>query len=177
MPYADWAGVRRDLARALDVLGDREFLVLGEASSGPRPRWSWHTDRHSRRLPGPVRYVQALRVEEVLTAECVGATSHGGNWEMSEASVEQLRSLGWLTPPELRSAYAIDSRNFMVHLEQDATLALADLMVASLAVLGARPAHLVLAGSQGLPQSCRRLSAQGDPEHEYPSVRPVAPNS
>jgi hypothetical protein len=35
---------------------------------------------------------------EWLYAECVGARSFGGAWEIADATHEQLRSLGWLAP-------------------------------------------------------------------------------
>lgn len=147
MPHADWAGVRRDLTRALGLLADREFLVLGETFSAPVAR-PW-PGRSSPRVSGPSRYVQALRVEDVLCAECVGAVSQGGTCKMTKSAVERLRSLGWLTPAETRSAYATSTANFMLFAEHDATQPLADLMVTSLALLGATPASLVLEASTG----------------------------
>ncbi len=146
MPYADWAGVTRDLTTALERLADGEFLILGEPSPSPDPR---------RRLfarpakPPTARYVQALRVDEVFSAECVGATSLGGTCEMDDAAIEQLRSMGWLTPEESKAEFGDITPNFDTYVELDYAPGLADLMVASLAVIGAHPQTLVLEFSEG----------------------------
>jgi hypothetical protein len=147
MPYADWAGVTRDLLHSLEELPDHEFLILGESPCRARAR---------RRLfgrtaaPAPTRYVQALRVEDVFSAECVGATTLGGTWEMPEATIEQLCGLGWLTPQQCRAAYGDSTPNFELYVELSAAPGLADLMVASLALLGATPQSLGLDRSGGL---------------------------
>ncbi len=149
MPYLDWAEVTDDLSSALGLLGDRGFVVLGEAVPGsPRRRTLF------RRRPLPARYVQVLRVDDVLTAECVGAASLGGTWEMSRSTVERLRRLGWRTPGELALAghhhvTAPPTPNFVVHVESvedTEPTELVDLLVTSLRVLGAEPDELVLTG-------------------------------
>lgn len=152
MPYADWAGVRRDLARSLEQLADGEFLLMGEPLAPSTPRRRLFARRHQRSpgpRPAPSRYVQALRVGDVLSAECVGALGRGGTWEMTETTVKQLRSLGWLTPTETLAAYAVATPNFTQHVDRTGTPALADLMVASLALLGATPSVLTLQTSEG----------------------------
>ena len=152
MPYADWAGVRRDLTRSLEQLADGEFLLLGEPLAPSSPRRRLFGRKHQPGPgpgPAPSRYVQVLRVEDVLSAECVGAVGRGGTWEMTETTVEQLRSLGWLTPTETLVAYAVATPNFAQHVDLTGTAALADLMVASLALLGATPSTLTLQTSEG----------------------------
>ena len=141
MPYADWAGVTRDLTTALEQLAEGEFLIMGESSRtrGLRRRLSGRQHQ-----PPPTRYVQVLRVDEIFSAECVGATRLGGTWAMNDATIEQLCRMGWLTPEESRVEFGNVTPNFDTYVELGHVHGLADLMVASLAVLGARPEDLDL---------------------------------
>jgi len=145
MPYPDWAGVTHDLTSALAGLGDGEFLILGEPFPVPELRRGLFGRRPR---SAATRYVQALRIDDVFSAECVGATSLGGTWAMDETTVEQLRGMGWLTPEETRTAYGRSTPNFELYVECTATSGLADLLVASLAMLGARTRSLVLQSSE-----------------------------
>jgi hypothetical protein len=147
MPYADWAGVRRDLTTALDGLADREFLILGDEASGRgtslfglRPK------------PASSRYVQVLRIGDIFTVECVGATSLGGSWAMDEPTIERLCSMGWLTPAQSLAEFGNVTPNFELYAELPHAQHLADLLVASLAVLGAVPAALALQSPGGTAQ-------------------------
>ncbi len=152
MPYADWDGVRRDLTRSLEQLADGEFLLMGESLARSSLRRRLFARKHQPGPgpgPAPSRYVQALRVEDVLSAECVGALGRGGTWEMTDITVEQLQSLGWLTPTETLAAYAVATPNFAQHVDLTGTAALAHLMVASLALLGTTPSALTLQTSEG----------------------------
>ncbi len=150
MPYADWAGVRRDLISALGGLADREFLIMGEPTpdTGPPRRglFSW------RPQPEPTRYVQVMRLEEVLSAECVGAVSLGGTWKMGDPTIQRLRALGWLTAAESYAAYGENTPNFELFVDIESASELPDLLVASLAILGALPEALVLECSGGSAQ-------------------------
>jgi hypothetical protein len=146
MPYADWAGVTRDLTAALERLADGEFLIMGEPCLAPGPRRRLFGRQPS---PPPTRYVQAMRFEEILSAECVGPTSLGGAWEMTDVTIEQLRGMGWLTPAESRAEFGNVTPNFDTYVELACAHALADLMAASLALLGAQPQTLVLECSEG----------------------------
>jgi hypothetical protein len=146
MPYADWAQVRHVLIAALDELADCEFLIMGEAAPPTAPRRRlFGGQKHS----GSTRYVQALRVLDVFSAECVGATSFGGTWEMSEVTIGQLRAMGWLSPDESNAAYGTMTPNFDLYVERTDTPGLADLMIASLALLGTQPRALLLQSSGG----------------------------
>jgi len=145
MPFKQWDDTRRALAHALEQLADGEFLILGEPVPLPVPRRGLL--RRSR--PAPTRYVQVLRYEDVLTAECVGAISLGGSWEMDPATIEMLRSLGWLTPNEGLTAYGNSIPNFEQYVERVDLPALTDLLMASLELLGALPTDLELQTSRG----------------------------
>ena len=145
MPFKQWDDTRRALAHALEELADGEFLILGE----PVPH---HVPRRGllrRSRPAPTRYVQVLRIEEVLSAECVGATSEGGSWEMDPSAIELLRSIGWLTPKESNTAYGNITPNFEQYVEREDLPGLVDVLVASLELLGALPSDLELETSGG----------------------------
>ena len=146
MPYAEWAAVTRDLASALECLDDGDFLILGESTSALGPRRGLFGRPPK---PAATRYVQVLRVDEVLSAECVGACALGGTWSMDDATIGRLTGMGWLTPAESCAAYGRITPNFELYAELHASTALTDLMVASLAVLGAHPGALVLQSSSG----------------------------
>jgi hypothetical protein len=142
MPYAEWGAVARDLASALERLEDGDFLIMGESAHEARRGLF---GRHLR--PVASRYVQVLRVDDVLSAECVGALALGGTWPMDEPTIGRLCEMGWQTPAETRAEYGTATPNFEVHVDLAATAALCDLMVASLVVLGADPLRLVLQSS------------------------------
>lgn len=141
MPFETWGDVGDALLRALGLLADGDFLILGEPTADPLPRRGLFGRRAK---PMPARYVQVLRIEDLYTAECVGATSLGGTWEMSEAAIERLRSLGWRTPDESKREFDNLTPNFDMYVALTAAPTLAELLVASLARLGAEPEDLVL---------------------------------
>jgi hypothetical protein len=133
MPFENWGDTRRALACALDELDDREFLILGEpAPALSSPHRIFHT--HVRAVP--TRYVQVLRIGDVLSAECVGAASLGGTWEMDPSVIDWLRDMGWLTPAESLATYGSVTPNFGQYAELADLPLLAGILVASLQVLG-----------------------------------------
>ena len=97
MTFGDWEDVEAALLRALGLLAEGDFLILGEPTADPLPRRGLFGRRAK---PVATRYVQVLRIEDLFTAECVGAASLGGTWEMSKASIDRLLSLGWRSPEE-----------------------------------------------------------------------------
>ncbi len=139
MPFESWDVTRRTLARSLERLGDGEFLILGEPVRMPSRRGFGR-----RRVPAPTRYVQVLRVDEVLTAECVGAASLGGIWKMGPGTIESLRTLGWLTPEESEAQHGHQTPNFVLCVELHSLPDLADLLISSLQTLEAEPLELEL---------------------------------
>lgn len=148
MLFEKWDDTRRELALALGDLADREFLILGEPVPIAAPRRGLLSRRP---LPGPTRYVQALRIEEVFSAECVGATALGGTWEMDPLTIRQLCQLGWLTPPESQVAYGNVTPNFEQYVERADLPALTEVLLASLDLLGAVPHDLELQSSGSWP--------------------------
>ena len=145
MPFENWDATRRELASALERLWHEEFLILGEPVRPPQPR----SGLFGRPAPEPTRYVQVLRVDDVFSAECVGAASLGGTWEMHPETIRQLRHLGWLTPLESKVAYGNITPNFEQYVEKVGLPGLADVLVTSLHLLGAQPADLELESSRG----------------------------
>ena len=157
MPFKQWDDTRRALAHALEQLADGEFLILGEPVPIPVPRRGLL--RRSR--PAPTRYVQVLRIGDVLTTECVGAASLGGSWGMDHATIDTLRSLGWLTPKEGMTAYGNTTPNFEQYVERADLPALTDLLMASLELLGALPTDLELQTSRDSSDPSQRLTLLG----------------
>ena len=145
MPFKTWDDTRRELAVALERLWPEEFLILGE----PVPLTPRRQGPLGRREPVPTRYVQVLRVDDVFSAECVGAASLGGTWQMDPDTIRLLRHLGWLTPSESMIAYGSVTPNFEQYVEAVGLAGLADVLVTSLHLLGARPEDLELEASGG----------------------------
>ncbi|MET0839945.1 MAG: hypothetical protein ABWY19_14250 [Marmoricola sp.] len=141
MPFENWDAVGDALLRALGLLSDGDFLILGEPTADPLPGRGLF-GRRAR--PAASRYVQVLRIQDLYTAECVGATSLGGTWEMSESTIERLRALGWRTPDETKREFGTVTPNFDMYVALTAAPTLAELLVASLDRLDAEPANLVL---------------------------------
>src|SRR3954454_8215094 len=96
--FGDWEDAHDALAHALSLLADGDFLILGEPTADPMPKRGLF-GRRAR--PAATRYVQVLRIDDLYTAECVGATSLGGTWEMNQATIDRLLSLGWRSPEEV----------------------------------------------------------------------------
>ena len=141
MPFETWDDVEDELLHALALLADGDFLILGEPTPDPLPRRRLFGRRAK---PAAVRYVQVLRIQDLYTAECVGARKLGGTFEMSDATIEGLRSLGWSTPDEIKREFDTDTPNFDMYVALTAAPTLAELLISSLQRLGARPQDLVL---------------------------------
>src|SRR5918995_4682446 len=109
MPFETWDDVEDALLRGLALLSDGDFLILGEPTADPLPKRGLFGRRAK---PAAARYVQVLRIQDLYTAECVGAKSLGGTVEMSEATIERLQSLGWSTPDESKREFDTDTPNF-----------------------------------------------------------------
>lgn len=135
---------------AVEGLRDREFLILGE----PTPDLGSPRRRLFSRRPqlAPTRYVQVLRIAEVLSAECVGAVSLGGTWRMGDPTIQRLRGLGWLTAVESHAEYGNVTPNFELYVDIESSDGLPDVLLASLAILGAEPGSLALQSSGGAAQ-------------------------
>jgi hypothetical protein len=141
MPFESWDDAGEALLQALGLLSDGDFLILGEPTADPLPKRGlfWR-----RAQPAAARYVQVLRIQDLLTAECVGARSLGGIWEMGDDTIEQLRSLGWRTPDETKNELDTVTPNFDMYAALTAAPTLSELLLASLELLGARPEDLLL---------------------------------
>ena len=133
-----WDGLRLELERALAALPDGGFVVLGEPSparvraAGLRGLLGAHV------TPAPTRFVQALRSGDQLGVECVGAASFGGPLPISPAVDARLRALGWFAPgdADYESMGGPAYRRWIAFADPGAA---AELLVASLEVLGADP--------------------------------------
>ena len=86
-----WEDVRTRLERELLALADEEFVVLGEPEP---PRAPARGLLRRRPAPAPTRYAQVLRSGESWYAECVGATSFGGDWDVDDTTHRRMRDAG-----------------------------------------------------------------------------------
>lgn len=135
-----WDDVRTRLERELLTLDDAEFVVVGEPES-PRPPARGLLRRRPK--PEPTRYVQLRRDGEHWYAECVGATTFGGDWAIDEVTHERLRGGGWLVPGEddpsgVQPSYP----NYWKVLPRREAGRAASICTDALALLGADPSTL-----------------------------------
>lgn len=129
-----WDETRDRLTSELGTLEDGEFVVLGEPVTYGEPGGLF------RRKPKPIpgRYVQFLRMKDLISGECVGATAFGGDLEMTPEQQDRIRELGWHAPgemPDTDPGYP----NFRCDLPLDQAPRLAEMGVAALDVLGLGP--------------------------------------
>lgn len=133
-----WEAVRRTLTDTLGGLPDGGFLVISEPVP-ERPRAGGLRGLlGGRAAPEPARFVQARRDGDVLTAECVGATSFGGPWEVDAAADARLRALGWLAPGDA-DYEPMGGPAYRRWADVADHAAVAGLLVASLEALGLAP--------------------------------------
>jgi hypothetical protein len=92
--HGTWDDLNRRLTGAILALDLHDSLVIGERQERPRRRLLGPKPAP----PGPRRYVQVTAAQNVLVAECVGSTSFGGEWEMSEETQATLLRQGWEKP-------------------------------------------------------------------------------
>jgi hypothetical protein len=144
MAFETWEDVADALLRALDRLLHGEFLILGEPTADPFNRRGLF-GRRAR--PTTSRYVQVLKLEELFTAECVGAESLGGTWSMDTTTIAHLRGLGWRGPDDLERPLDDATANFDMYVAPDAVPTMVELLVATLRALGAQPHGLELTTS------------------------------
>ncbi|HEX5917975.1 MAG TPA: hypothetical protein VFY76_08980 [Nocardioides sp.] len=138
---ASWDDVRRRLEHEVAGLERDGFVVVGEPAAPAGPPRGLLRRRHQ----PPSRYVQVRADGDgMLYAECVGATLFGGDWEVTPAQDDLLRSRGWYVPGQdnpwqVEQAYP----NYFRYADVAATADLARACVDALAVLGVDPAGLV----------------------------------
>lgn len=138
---ASWDDVRRRLEDAIGALEPDAFVVLSEPTPPAGPPRGLLRRRHQ----PPSRYVQVRADgDSTLYAECVGATSFGGDWEVTPAQDDLLRASGWYVPGrdnpwEVEQAYP----TYFRYAEVSATGDVARACVDALALLGVDPAGLV----------------------------------
>ncbi|GAB2453102.1 hypothetical protein GCM10027062_37240 [Nocardioides hungaricus] len=137
-----WHRLERELVGEIESLGEMESLVAEEEPPEPGPARGL---LRRRAAPPPVRYVQFLRHDGALFAECVGSRDHfGGDWPVTDEQHASLRALGWRAPGDddptgTQPAYP----NYWWTDPSGAEVAAAGrLGAAALRVLGADPAAL-----------------------------------
>ena len=135
-----WPDVRERLERELEALADEAFVVLGE----PEPPQQPARGLLRRRPPAaPTRYAQVRRAGEHWYAECVGASSFGGDWDVDDATHRRLRDAGWRVPGETDpSGVEATYPNYWRVVPVGDTARVATACTDALALLGADPASL-----------------------------------
>ena len=135
-----WEDVRLQLARELLTLDDDEFVVVGEPEPASAPARGLLRRRPA---PAPTRYVQVRRDGEHWYAECVGASSFGGDWDVDDATHRRLRDAGWRVPGETDpSGVEATYPNYWRVVPVGDTARVATACTDALALLGADPASL-----------------------------------
>lgn len=92
-----WEPFRQGLARQLAELHDGGFVVLTVPSRSRDAvgRRSALFGLIPPKIESVAPFVQLLRSEEALRAECIGPTSLGGRFPYTAAEQEQMPGLGW----------------------------------------------------------------------------------
>jgi hypothetical protein len=85
------------LRAAIAALESDQFLVAGEPEPEADPARGFLVRLRPRRA-APTRYVQLLRMDDLLLAEAVGAESFGGHYPFDPATDTAVRALGWSAP-------------------------------------------------------------------------------
>jgi len=93
-----WDDVNRRVTSTLLALDLDDVLVVGERVEPVRRGLLGGLLGGGGTTTRPRRWVQVTAGRDRLTAECVGSTSFGGEWEMDEALEAELLSLGWERP-------------------------------------------------------------------------------
>ena len=90
-----WDDLNRRLTGALLALDLNHSLLIEERVEKPAKKGLFG----KRAEPAvPHRFVQITAGQSVLIGECVGSTSFGGEWEMSEEAEATLLRQGWEKP-------------------------------------------------------------------------------
>ena len=88
-----WDDVNRRVVGSLLALDLEDKLILRERVPRPRKKLFGKTPDRP-----PHRWVAVTAQQSLLFAELVGATRHGGDWEIDEATEARLQRSGWQPP-------------------------------------------------------------------------------
>lgn len=140
---ADWAPLHARIATEVAGLADGEFVTF-TLPAGPQVEPPSHRGLLRRKSPSaPSRYVQFLRMGEVIVGECTGSASFGGDVAMGATDEQRLRAAGWRGPDDTPAPGEAEEPwgypNFRAHLTRDESARAADLGVAGLAGLRGGP--------------------------------------
>ncbi|MDH2414577.1 hypothetical protein [Nocardioides sp. CER19] len=130
-----WQVFRDRLGSELVALPVDHSLLVSEPDppAGPAPARKWWQLGAAGPRAVPGRYVQFLRWEDVVRAECVS----GAYRDVSETQHRALLDLGWSDPAANPKRWGTD--NYVYDAAPAELAQLADLCARSLDVLGARP--------------------------------------
>lgn len=91
----DWDDVNRRLTSAIIALDLDDSLIVGEKR---KPAKKGFFGQVVPADPKPRRYVQVTAARDFLIGEVVGAKAFGGDWEMSQETIDTLIKRGWEKP-------------------------------------------------------------------------------
>ncbi len=127
----DWNDLNRRLTSALIALDLDDSLIVGERRDpGKKGLFGRAPDRRAR------RFVQATAARDFLIGEVVGATAFGGEWTMSQETIDTLLAKGWEKP------WSPDYRTFSRQTPLISANRLALQLVRALQLLGCEVADL-----------------------------------
>ncbi|WP_323792789.1 TY-Chap domain-containing protein [Nocardioides sp.] len=129
----DWNDLNRRLTSSLIALDLDDSLIIGEKVEPARKGIFGQAKAAPAR---PRRYVQATAARDFLVGEVVGATAFGGEWEMSQETIDTLLSKGWEKP------WSQDYRTFSRQTPLISANRLALQLVRALQLLGCEVADL-----------------------------------
>ena len=90
----DWNDLNRRLTSSIIALDLDDSLVVGDK----RPPVKKGLFGGRAPEPKPRRFVQVTAARDFLIGEVVGATAFGGDWDMSQETIDTLLSKGWEKP-------------------------------------------------------------------------------
>lgn len=89
----DWNDLNRRLTSSIIALDLDDSLVVGDKRPQAKKGLFGRAFEHK-----PRRFVQVTAARDFLIGEVVGATAFGGEWEMSQETIDTLLSKGWAKP-------------------------------------------------------------------------------
>ena len=127
----DWNDVNRRLTSSIIALDLDDSLIVGDKQEVRKKGFFGRAPE-----PRPRRFVQVTAARDFLIGEVVGARAFGGDWEMSQETIDTLLAKGWEKP------WSEEFRTFSRQTPLISANRLALQMVRALQLLGCEVADL-----------------------------------